>query len=137
MRDLHGTHPDRTTPAAVTVQLDLFGAVAANLEQQADEQAQRDARNHRFHQLAHHHPDGTPVLWTAPWDTAGGMREGESAPGARCWLCGQVEPNDTLLRINHGLSPWTDWDMQRTECTRQWLQASQAASQAAAAHQGR
>ena len=74
------------------VQLDLFGEVEAK----PDARAAWLARFER-------------ADWIAPWDTAGGMKKGDSTPGWRCPdpECGQVEINSTLLANNHGWDPFT------------------------------
>lgn len=100
------------------VQLDLFGDVERALR--ADDEAARARAEWaaRFERAP----------WIAPWDTADGMKKGESKLGWRCPCCGDIEPNDALLLINHGLSdhepqpPW--WD---GRCGRQNLREAHAA----------
>lgn len=79
------------------VQLDLFGEV-----EQA-EQAARDRDQARTEWLARFER----ADWVAPWDTAGGMKKGESLLGWRCPdpECSQVEVNEYHLMIEHG------WDV--------------------------
>lgn len=112
-------------PAAgdlAAVQLDLFGEVlAAEAEQQrqADELVAWQAQFER-------------APWVAPWDTAGGMKAGDSVLGWRCPDpdCGVIEVNDYHLMINHGWSPnqpgHAPYD---GRCHRVRLLASQAAAE--------
>lgn len=94
-------------------QLDLFGEVEAR-------EAERAAWEARFERAD----------WIAPYDTAGGMKKGESKPGWRCPdpECGVIEPSGFLLRLNHGFDPHVpghqDFDGQ---CTRVRLLRNQAA----------
>ena len=105
-------------------QLDLFGQVqaaearaAAAEAKRAAEQALWEATAERFRLRATVYPDGTPVVWTAPCDTAGGMKEGDTQPGWWCWLCGQVNSSAFLLQLNHGLYAQDDVVHERTRCT--------------------
>jgi hypothetical protein len=95
-----------------SVQLDLMGAVEAELVQRAERAAWRaefDARTTRM-------PDGAAVLWTAR-HAFPGARVGEQVPGRRCWLCGAIVANTFVLASQHGLSlddpACADW----TSCT--------------------
>lgn len=45
------------------------------------------------------------ALWTAPHDTAGGMKAGDTKLGWRCPVCSDVEPNEFWLHLNHGWDP--------------------------------
>jgi hypothetical protein len=96
----------------------------------AAELARRAERRAEFERLARWWPDGTEVIWVAPWDTSGGMKEGETSPGWRCWHCGGVEATDAVLALNHGLDAAWPWTLDRDECLKQWLTASQAKSAA-------
>lgn len=105
-------------------QLDLFGQVeareqraAAEQRQREDQAAARQARIDAFRARATIYPDGTPVIWTAPYDTAGGMKEGDTKPGWWCWICGQVNSNEFMLQLNHGLTVADTIVHQRTYCT--------------------
>lgn len=55
--------------------------------------------------------------------------------GWLCWFCGMRESNESHLATNHGLRSYTDWDW-RTQCARQMLLASQAASREARERRG-
>ncbi len=72
--------------------------------------------------------DGSEVIWVAPWDCGDGTPKGARLPGWRCWLCGQVEVNEYLLNLNHGLSEIYPDSLTWSECSRQHLLASQAAA---------
>lgn len=50
--------------------------------------------------------------------------------GWLCWFCQIRESNESHLQVNHGLASYYDWDW-RTQCARQTLLASQAASREA------
>lgn len=77
--------------------------------------------------------------WVAPYDTSGGMKAGESKSGWACPGCGQIEPNEFLLSLNHGYAPdipgqWPGrWAAQEFGdiCSRQILLASQERARAA------
>jgi hypothetical protein len=106
-------------------QLDLFGAIQAELDR-------RDAIAAARTELAHRactNPDGTPVMWVAPYDCPS-AKKGQAVPGWRCWLCGQTEVNEYVLNLNHGLTAVYPESLDRTECTRQSLLASQARAEA-------
>lgn len=79
------------------VQLDLFGEV-----EQAEREASKRERTRAAWLARFERAD-----WIAPWDTAGGMKKGDSKPGWRCPDpgCGEVEPNEYWLLINHGWDP--------------------------------
>jgi hypothetical protein len=100
------------------VQLDLFGEVEARTE--ARQELERRARTM---------PDGSPVVWVAPYDCPA-AKKGEAIPGWRCWLCGQIEVNEFVLNLNHGLTSVYPETLDWTECSRQRLLASQARSAA-------
>ena len=72
------------------VQLDLFGEVEARLDACAAWLA-------RFERAD----------WVAPWDTAGGMKKGDSTPGWRCPdpECREIVINSYHLWIDHGWNP--------------------------------
>jgi len=112
-------------------QLDLFGQVEAREQRAADAEQERaaqlvaHARNRAaFVARATTYPDGSPVIWAAPYDTCGGqkpgdppMKEGDEVPGWWCWLCGEVSSNEFMLQLNHGLYAQDPiWD-QRTKCS--------------------
>lgn len=77
-------------------------------------------------------PDGSPVTWTAPWDCGDGTPKGTIRPAVRCPYCRQIECNESLLDLNHGVAldrceTWQGtggnaW----TTCARQQLTESQA-----------
>jgi hypothetical protein len=79
------------------VQLDLFGEVPA-----AEDKQQRKAD-----ELAAWQAQFERAPWVAPYDTAGGMKAGESTLGWRCPDpdCGVVEVNGSHLMINQGWAP--------------------------------
>lgn len=74
------------------LQLDLWGETARAEQDAADKAAAAAAWEARFERAD----------WVAPYDTAGGMKAGDSQPGWRCPACGQIEPNEFLLGNNHG-----------------------------------
>jgi hypothetical protein len=86
---------------ATAVQLDLFGEVEAHERETAAKAAERAAEAQAWHARFERAP------WVAPWDTAGGMKKGESVLGYRCPDpdCGQVEINSHILSLNHGFDP--------------------------------
>lgn len=67
--------------------------------------------------LARWWPDGTEVIWTAPWDTSSGMKAGDTCPGWRCWYCNDVTPNQGLLHQNH--APTSAWALEHGRCCAQ------------------
>jgi hypothetical protein len=79
------------------LQLDLFGEVEAEEAAAVRKLEERAAWQARFERAD----------WVAPWDTGSGMKKGESCSGWRCPdpACGEVEPNEYLLSINHGFDP--------------------------------
>lgn len=90
------------------VQLDLFGAVERQLQQDAEREAQaKEAAQARERERAEWTARFERADWIAPWDTAGGMKAGESMSGWRCPdpECGEIESNAFLLSINHGFNP--------------------------------
>jgi len=107
-------------------QLDLFGAVAERLDADAALAAERARQRTEFDRLTGHHPDGAPVIWTAPWDTGGGMKAGDTCPGRRCPNCGQIEANEFHLQNNHGWAVYLPDRWDRTTCSRQELLARHA-----------
>ncbi len=95
------------------VQLDLFDRIKAGM----DARAAHWARFERLQARARYWPDGRAVLWPdAPF-------EERALPGSqhgwRCWLCGEVEPDISLLSSRHGLSAADPDVLDRTECARQ------------------
>ncbi len=97
-----------------SVQPDLFGETEAELTRRvAAERARLE-----FESRARHMPDGSPVLWTAPYDVPA-VRRGQSLPGWRCWLCGGVEVNEYVLGLNHGLHSTDPLCPAWTACIRQ------------------
>ena len=77
-------------------------------------------------------PDHTRVTWTAPWDCGEDTKAGDVLDAVRCLWCGQIEVNEVLLSINHGIEfgrPET-WQTAhlggRDWCSRQELTANQA-----------
>ncbi len=102
-----------------SAQRDLFGDVDAELdrrEQATRVQAEFDARTQT-------NPDGTPVVWVATHDTVS-ARRGQTVPGWRCWLCGDVEGNAYALDLRHGLHPNAPGVLDRVTCTAQDLAAA-------------
>lgn len=79
------------------MQLDLFGEVERVEAEVVAAAAARETWTARFERAP----------WVAPYDTAGGMKKGDSVLGWRCPdpECGQVEINAYTLRINHGWDP--------------------------------
>jgi hypothetical protein len=108
-------------------QLDIFGAVEAAADTRTAAKVERDRLQARFDQLTRFRPDGSPVTWTAPYDTSDGSRAGTVRPALRCWICGRVEVGDYQLGTNHDLYP-ADVDRAREQCARQRLIGSQIAS---------
>jgi hypothetical protein len=106
-------------------QLDLFGAIQAELDRRDAIATARIELTHR----TRNNPDGTPVMWVAPYDCPA-AKKGQAVPGWRCWLCGQTEVNEYVLNLNHGLTAVYPASLDRTECTRQTLLASQARAEA-------
>ena len=51
------------------------------------------------------HQTVQPAVWTAPHDTAAGMKAGDTCMGWRCPVCGGVEWNASTLDLNHGWDP--------------------------------
>ena len=97
-----------------SVQDDLFGQVETELTRRAEAtrlRAEFDARTRRM-------PQGTPVLWTAPYD-APSARQGEAVPGWRCWLCGEVVATEYVLGLVHGLRVDDPDVLTRAVCDRQ------------------
>lgn len=87
-------------------QLDIFGETTARLDAAANRANDRTTRQAAFDVLTAHHPDGTQVIWIAPWDCSDGTPKGTAIPGRRCPLCDEIEPNEHLLSNNH----WIDVD---------------------------
>jgi hypothetical protein len=79
-------------------QLDLFGEVEAAEEAVAAKLTEREEWTARFERAD----------WIAPYDCGYGPA-GTRVPGWRCPdpACGEVEPNDYTLSINHGFDPTT------------------------------
>lgn len=117
-----GHHQERLTwPAVIAAALrDLTPTEAADLDAaETERRAVRVAADAKFDRLALHYDDGSPVVWVAPYDTSGGLKAGTAVPGARCWLCGDVEPNTHLLDLNHGLAPYYPESLERDMCAMQ------------------
>jgi hypothetical protein len=106
-------------------QLDVFGVVGAEL----DRREAIAAAGIELARRACTSPDGAPVMWVAPYDCPA-AKKGQAVPGWRCWLCGQTEVNEYVLNLNHGLTAVYPESLDRTECTRQILLASQARAEA-------
>ena len=87
----------RTAPAPG--QYDLFG------EDEAAERAAAERKTAHAEARAEWETRFERADWIAPHDTADGAQKGDSKPGWRCPACGEVEPNEFLLNINHGYSP--------------------------------
>jgi hypothetical protein len=111
----------------VNTQLDLFGQIEAAEQVAAHAAASRAARTSAFRDRATLHADGSPVLWTAPYYTATGMNAGDTCTGWRCWICGQINPSEFVLGLNHGLHETDHLVHERTSClnTRDAAQHSQ------------
>jgi len=92
------TSDEMPTPA---VQLDLFGEVEAREREAAAKAAEKAAEKAAWHAQFER------ASWVAPWDTAGGIKKGETVLGYRCPDpdCGQVEINAHILNLNHGFDP--------------------------------
>jgi hypothetical protein len=116
-----GGHEHLPWPTVVGAALDgLTAEDAASLDAaEARLRAARLAAEVKFARLALHDDDGNPILWVAPWDTADGLKAGTSAPGARCWLCGDIEPNEHMLALNHGLATHYPESIEWTTCAAQ------------------
>lgn len=78
-------------------------------------------------------PDGTRVEWVAPWDCGDGTPAGTVLQGWRCWHCGQIEVNQYMLAVSHGLVDYYPESLERVECARQILLASQARARSSSA----
>ncbi len=97
------------------VQLDLFGEVERALtraeraaaEAAAAADADADLRA-EWERAVRQHPDGTPVVWVAPWDCADGTPKGTEQPGWRCPHCARIEANEYHLGASHCMD-WDDW----------------------------
>lgn len=122
-------------PVVVEAALDgLSPSEAAALDAaETARRATRAAAEAKFARLALHDDAGNPVLWVAPWDTSSGLKAGTAVPGARCWLCGDIEPGEHILTLNHGLAPYHPESLDRTTCTMQDRAVRRAAVKAAAA----
>lgn len=92
--------PSSADAPAAFVQPDLFGDFDARQAAAAARKRERDRWAAQFERAA----------WVAPHDTAGGLRAGESKPGWRCPVCGEVEPNGFWLHLNHGWDPGVPGD---------------------------
>lgn len=97
-----------TDPA---LQLDLFGEVAAQLDEQELREREREIWRGIFERGRH----------TQPWDAAGGARTGDVVTWVRCPSCGYREPSDYFLWAEHGIDPerplWpNDWSKLLGRC---------------------
>jgi hypothetical protein len=101
-----------------SVEVDLFGEVDAELARRAE----TDRVRAEFERRAHTMPDGTPVIWVAPYN-APSARRGDAVTGWRCWLCARVEGNAYALELAHGLHPSDLTSLTRATCLAQELAA--------------
>jgi hypothetical protein len=118
------------------MQLDLFGELELAEDTQTEAERVQAAKaaalaeqRAAFLRRVTTHPDGTPVLWTAPWDTYD-LKAGDTCPGWRCPACGQIEGGEYGLALNHGFADYLPYTWGRTWCTRQLLLRSQAVATA-------